>query len=908
MASIQIDGKEFTANPQDNLLHVCLSHGLDLPYFCWHPALGSVGACRQCAVTQFANPDDPTGRIVMACMTPAADGTRISLATPEATAFRASVIEWMMTNHPHDCPVCEEGGECHLQDMTVMTGHAYRRYRFTKRTHRNQYLGPFIKHEMNRCIACYRCVRFYRDYAGGKDLDVQGAHNNVYFGRDTDGVLENDFSGNLVEVCPTGVFTDKTLSQAYNRKWDLRSVPSVCVHCGVGCNTLVSERAGAVRRILNRFNGAVNGYFLCDRGRFGYGFANAPDRPATPLLRDTNGGTRLGSKAEMLDMLAQSFREGGKVIGIGSPRASLEANFALRTLVGADAFYAGIAAEEATCLAAIRDILSAGTVRTPTLREVEAADAVLVLGEDVANTAPRLALALRQAVRTSAEGAAAHLKLAPWQDAAIRSAAQDISSPLFIASPAATRLDDIATGLLRAAPDDITRLGLAIRHRLDASAPVVQGLPAEMQSLAAQIAEALLAARRPLIVGGCQLGETMLRTAASIAQALQRDDRAPALAMAVPECNSLGLALLQGGGLDAAIAAASGATVIVLENDLYRRATHDTIEALFQHAARVVVLDHMPTQTAARADILLPCAGFAEGEATFVNAEGRAQRAFQAVYPKRDIPDSWSWLRDIAAATGQNNPAANWQCFDDIGRALAAELPVFAGLGNVAPTADFRIAGSRIRSEPHRYSARTAIDAARTVQEPKAEINNGSPFSSTMEGYYGQMPAALIPFYWAPGWNSGQSLHKFQDEAGLSLNGGDPGVRLLEPQAIFASPLVTPIPAAFTREAGRWLIIPHAQLFGSDELSARAPAVHERIAPAALFLNEEDANALGVRHGGLLDVAFPAARLRLPVTLAPELPGGVAGISAGLPATAGCPLPGWASLLRPEMEETGPCG
>ena len=104
----------------------------------------------------------------MACMTPAADGTRISIADPEAAAFRASVIEWLMTNHPHDCPVCEEGGECHLQDMTVMTGHAYRRYRFTKRTHRNQYLGPFINHEMNRCIACYRCVRFYRDYAGGR--------------------------------------------------------------------------------------------------------------------------------------------------------------------------------------------------------------------------------------------------------------------------------------------------------------------------------------------------------------------------------------------------------------------------------------------------------------------------------------------------------------------------------------------------------------------------------------------------------------------------------------------------------------------------------------------------------------------------------------------------------------------
>jgi NADH-quinone oxidoreductase subunit G len=893
------------------LLHVCLSHGLDLPYFCWHPALGSVGACRQCAVTQFANPDDKTGRIVMACMTPAADGTRISLATPEATAFRASVIEWMMTNHPHDCPVCEEGGECHLQDMTVMTGHTYRRYRFTKRTHRNQYLGPFIKHEMNRCIACYRCVRFYRDYAGGQDLDVQGAHNNVYFGRDADGVLENDFSGNLVEVCPTGVFTDKTLSQAYNRKWDLRSVPSVCMHCGVGCNTNVSERAGKVRRILNRFNGSVNGYFLCDRGRFGYGFANGPDRLTLPVLRERGGATRPASKPEALEQLARQLRAGGKVIGIGSPRASLEANFALRTLVGADAFYAGLSTTEAACLAAIRDTLQAGSVRTPNLQEVEAADAVLVLGEDVSNTAPRLALALRQAVRTRAQDIAEHLKFAPWQDAAIRSAAQDIRGPLFIASPAATRLDDIAAGLYRAAPDDITRLGFAIRHHLDATAPAVDDLPEAAQTLAARIADALRAARRPLIVAGCQLGEAMLRVAVSIAQALDREDRTPALAMAVPECNSLGLALLQSGSVHDAIAAAkaaSHATVIILENDLYRRAPPEAVDALFDLPASIVVLDHVATNTTAKADIVLPCAGFAECEATWVSGEGRAQRTFQAVYPKRDIPASWSWLCEIAAAAGRSH-AASWQRFDDISRALAAELPAFTALGDAAPAGDFRITGSRIRSEPHRYSGRTAIDASRTVQEPKAAVDNGSPFSSTMEGYYGQMPSALIPFFWAPGWNSGQSLHKFQDEAGIALNGGNPGVRLFEPHSGTAPPEpLAVMPPAFTPGAGRWLVVPRAQLFGSEELSARAPAVQELIAPATLFLNADDAASLGVQNGGLLEIAFTAGRLRLPVTLAPELPSGVAAISAGLPATAGFALPGWASLLRPAVEDAGPCG
>ncbi len=170
MATIHVDGKEYEVNGADNLLEACLSLGLDIPYFCWHPALGSVGACRQCAVKQYQNAEDTRGRLVMSCMTPASDGTFISIDDSEAKQFRESVVEWLMTNHPHDCPVCEEGGNCHLQDMTVMTGHSFRRYRFTKRTHRNQDLGPFISHEMNRCIACYRCVRYYKDYADGTDL------------------------------------------------------------------------------------------------------------------------------------------------------------------------------------------------------------------------------------------------------------------------------------------------------------------------------------------------------------------------------------------------------------------------------------------------------------------------------------------------------------------------------------------------------------------------------------------------------------------------------------------------------------------------------------------------------------------------------------------------------------------
>jgi NADH-quinone oxidoreductase subunit G len=162
---LQIDGKIYEAEPGKNLLEASLAQGLNIPYFCYHPALGSVGACRQCAVIRYKDPSDKKGRIIMSCMEPVADGMIISAFGPEARAFRSTIIENLMLNHPHDCPVCDEGGECHLQDMVVMTGHNYRKNEFKKRTYINQDLGPFINHEMNRCIQCYRCVRFYNDYA-----------------------------------------------------------------------------------------------------------------------------------------------------------------------------------------------------------------------------------------------------------------------------------------------------------------------------------------------------------------------------------------------------------------------------------------------------------------------------------------------------------------------------------------------------------------------------------------------------------------------------------------------------------------------------------------------------------------------------------------------------------------------
>ena len=401
MATIHIDGVAHEVEAGRNLLESCLSLGLDLPYFCWHPAMGSVGACRQCAVVQYQDADDERGRIVMGCMTAVADGARFSVGGDRAGGFRRAVVETLMINHPHDCPVCSEGGECHLQDMTVMTGHRDRRYRGSKQTFRNQYLGPLVHHEMNRCITCYRCTRFYRDYAGGTDLAALASRDRVYFGRHEDGVLESEFAGNLVEVCPTGVFTDRTLLGDYTRKWDLQSAPSVCAGCAVGCNTFPGERYGRLKRVHNRFNSAVNGYFLCDRGRYGQGWVNGDARLDFPGLRGDDGRFDAIDRERALALATERLAAGG-VAGIGSPRASVESNYLLRELVGADNCAPGLACHEQPLVDRALALLRAGPARVPDLEAIEAADCVLVLGEDVTASAPRLALALRQSVRNAA--------------------------------------------------------------------------------------------------------------------------------------------------------------------------------------------------------------------------------------------------------------------------------------------------------------------------------------------------------------------------------------------------------------------------------------------------------------------------------------------------------------------------
>jgi len=400
MPKLIIDDIEVEVPPGTVVLEAAKQAGIFIPHFCYHPALGNAGACRLCAVKIV---EGPVKGIQMSCMLPAQDGMVISTTDPDALAMRRHVIEWLMINHPHDCPVCDEGGECLLQDYTVAGGHGLRRYRGKKRTHLNQFLGEYIQHEMNRCIQCYRCARFYQEFAGGTDLGALGRASMIYFGRFAEGSLESPFSGNLLDICPTGVYTDRT-ARFRARYWDYDMAPSVCPHCSLGCSIVPAARYRELLKIMARRNDAVNGWFICDRGRFADHGVNAPDRPRTPLLDglETNWDQALDALALRIKELCATDGPGALAI-VGSPRLSLEGNLLLARLaellgVGALCYFSRESEARATMKAV--SLLNGG--KACSMKDVERADCIALTGCNLAEDAPMLLLAVRQAWRRGA--------------------------------------------------------------------------------------------------------------------------------------------------------------------------------------------------------------------------------------------------------------------------------------------------------------------------------------------------------------------------------------------------------------------------------------------------------------------------------------------------------------------------
>ena len=806
--TIYIDEQPYQVSTEDNLLAGVLSQKLNLPYFCWHPSMGSVGACRQCAVTQYQDENDQRGRLVMACTTPVTDGMRISINNPYASEFREQVIAAMMTNHPHDCPVCAEGGECHLQDMTVMTGHSAREYQGTKRTFTNQYLGELVGHEMNRCITCYRCTRFYNDYAGGKDFGVYGSKNQVYFGRQSDGALESEFSGNLVEVCPTGVFTNKVFSAHYTRKWDLQSAPSVCSHCSVGCNLSIGERYGSVRRAMNRYNADLNGYFLCDRGRFGIGFVNGQQRLTQVKGIKQQSPVKL-SKLDVAKALSH-FRL-KNFIGIGSDRASLEANFYLKRIVGDSNFSAGYNDNEMRVATQHARILELSTPAS--LAEIENSDFVLVVGEDITQTAPRMALSVRQALRNAATKNASSIGIPSWQDSAVRTIGGKLLSPLFSMQSTTTKLDDVAEQALLL---PVARISVCLRllekflllgdikeaeQKLSESFARenddFEPVSAAEQGFITEVYRGLSKAKQPMIISGTSLADAqLLRSIASLMQCFKQQDEInlPNVIVVPPASNSVGLLSLldeQSLSIEQTLIKLSQQDeniegLILLEQELANCSVNQ-LQQLRASAKTIIVLDHSEHRLTDLADIVFPVAAVSEGDGHYINYQGRVQKFTQVHPPTLPIQESWRWLDNIADTLGisivdneQVTRVSKQESCQSLVQLHQFFNQYFATWSELVVDLVNSKYDKPVARMPHRASGRTSQMANISVHECKTTQKLDDSYRFSMEGS-SLKQSNERPFVWAPGWNSNQAIGQYQEQ----ING--PLLQQEKPQFIKAS-------------------------------------------------------------------------------------------------------------------------
>jgi NADH-quinone oxidoreductase subunit G len=622
MPKLIIDGQEIAVPEGTKVIEAAERLGIMIPRFCYHRALGSVGACRVCAV-KFV--DGPHKGIDMSCMVEAKDGMIVSTKDEEAVQFRKYVIEWLMLNHPLDCPVCDEGGHCLLQDETVSGGHGVRRYPGKKRTYLDQDLGPFVQHEMNRCIHCFRCRRFYQDFAGYRDLGALQIGRREYFGRFQSGPLESPFSGNLIDICPTGVYTDKP-ARFKGRRWNFERGPSLCIHCSLGCNTTGSARYREIVRQEARFNEAINGYFICDRGRFGFDFANHPDRIRQALVEHEPAvwEQTVNGVAEALKKIHQE-RGADSILCVGSSRCSLESQVTLKRLCRLlewpePRYFMEFELERKVRAAATRLDESVAA----SMGEVERADFILSLGADPVNESPMLALAMRQAWRNGANVIVAdprpvflpfefsHFPMAPravdsFAGAVVREALQE-REPEKLQGKAKDFYDSLPAGF---APDP--DLEAAIRN----------------------LGRKLAGSRKPVIICGTDLlGENTIAFASDLAHLLREYTEDTRLFYVLPGANAFGAGRLSAAGrtesaLESIESGRIKALVLVEQDPFWVFPDRNRLAKALDGLEYLLVLDYLPSSALKRAHAVLPTTTlFERTSVTFVNQEGRAQKVF----------------------------------------------------------------------------------------------------------------------------------------------------------------------------------------------------------------------------------------------------------------------------------------
>ncbi|HEX6548447.1 MAG TPA: 2Fe-2S iron-sulfur cluster-binding protein [Candidatus Dormibacteraeota bacterium] len=380
--TLTIDGHSVTV-PRDTLVvEAAKQVQIEVPVFCYHHKLDPVGACRLCLVEIAPGPPKPT----TACTTPVAEGMVVKTNSAMASGARADILEYELVNHPLDCPVCDKGGECPLQDYTFRHGYPTSRIDAPRLHFKKPIpLSERIALDRERCVLCYRCTRYYDEIAWEQELtsDQRGVH--TFITSQFDRPLESIFSGNIIDLCPVGALTSRVW-RFESRPWDMDHTFSVCSQCSVGCNVTLWQRRNELVRVTSHENDEIDDGWICDRGRFEYTHVNSPDRVRTPRV-----GGRPATWPEAMDALEAGLR-GRKQPGIRIPQdITLEEAYLVRRLLDGPWKGARVAMER-------RTLLPAPDVATLAIKEIEAARTVVVIASDTADDVPIVNLRIKKAV------------------------------------------------------------------------------------------------------------------------------------------------------------------------------------------------------------------------------------------------------------------------------------------------------------------------------------------------------------------------------------------------------------------------------------------------------------------------------------------------------------------------------
>ena len=655
LVNVTINNKPFQVPKGARLIDVCRENGFDIPSFCYYADLALQASCRMCLVRIEKMP-----KLQTSCTITCTDGMVVTTQSEEIEKAQRGMNEFLLANHPLDCPVCDRGGECELQEMTFDWGGLEERFTEKKNYHPEKYLSPMVANDPQRCILCKRCTRVCDEWMGEEAIEAGGRGAHTVIGTYL-GWLDCSQCGNCIEVCPTGTLLDATYRHQ-TRPWELAQTISTCSFCSDGCQMSLGSRGGELMRVVarDRYVNGLNGEFLCVKGRFGHPFVNHEARLRTPLIRYKKGGKLIPATwdeairftAERLDQVADQFGRNAVAV-VGSPRLSNESLYALykfaTELVGTDTY----TTTDAFSLRPLFDNLGG---QLATHKDIRYAKTILLIGGEPEELQPLTGKQIRQAVRNG-------------------------GAKLLIVNSVPIRLREQAAQFVHVLPGTEDAVALALTDPAHNNL-VAQKCGVEVTDLVSLRDTLSNSPGDVVIMFGGELSEAAQAAIAQLPQLLA-NDRGRVLLHPLPLFNnSLGAQLT--GLMNSTVTAesvldAAGTNVraMYLAGSFLSQQLEGREDALSK-LDFLVVQELFETAATRVADVVLPAASFAEIDGTFTNNDGFVQRVRQSIPPVHQSKPDWLITTQLANELGVDFGFG--MCATGVFRELAEKTPGFEGL------------------------------------------------------------------------------------------------------------------------------------------------------------------------------------------------------------------------------------